>query len=176
MNSPALATLDLALDLVFERVVDVSPEQLWRGWTDPQMLKTWFTPAPWSTVDCEIDLRPGGIFRTVMRSPEGEEFDSSGCYLHIDKHRKLVWTNALLPGFRAAAVKPKTSDDCSDLIFTGIVSLETLANGTRYTAKHSSRRLNGAHIDGLVGRILNSGHGNSSWRRRPIRTVHKKTA
>ena len=134
MNSPALATLDLALDLVFERVVDVSPEQLWRGWTDPQMLKTWFTPAPWSTVDCEIDLRPGGIFRTVMRSPEGEEFDSSGCYLHIDKHRKLVWTNALLPGFRAAAVKPKTSDDCSDLIFTGIVSLEALANGTRYTA------------------------------------------
>jgi uncharacterized protein YndB with AHSA1/START domain len=38
----------------------------------------WVTPAPWKTVDCEIDLRHGGIFRAVMRSPEGQDMDSSG--------------------------------------------------------------------------------------------------
>lgn len=38
---------------------------------------------PWKTVNCEIDLRVGGIFRTVMQSPEGQQFDNAGCYLEI---------------------------------------------------------------------------------------------
>lgn len=60
---------DPKLDLVLERVVDVPRELVWKARTTPEHLKKWFTPAPWTTVDCEIDLRPGGIFRTVMRSP-----------------------------------------------------------------------------------------------------------
>lgn len=60
------------LDLSFERSVDIPKELLWRGWTQPHLIMQWFTPLPWQTVECEIDLRPGGIFRTVMRSPEGE--------------------------------------------------------------------------------------------------------
>src|SRR4029077_16465362 len=83
------------LDLLLERVVDVPPELVWAAWTVPEHVKQWFTPAPWTTVDCEIDLRPGGIFRTVMRSPEGQEFPNVGCYLEIIKSRKLVWTVAL---------------------------------------------------------------------------------
>ena len=55
------------------------PNSSGRAWTTPEHLKKWFTPAPWTTVDCEIDLRPGGIFRTVMRSPEGQEFPNVGC-------------------------------------------------------------------------------------------------
>ena len=52
---------DPRLDLVLERVVDVAPELVWAAWTKPEHVKKWFTPAPWKTVDCEIDLRPGGI-------------------------------------------------------------------------------------------------------------------
>ena len=63
---------DPKLDLVLERIVDVPRELVWMAWTAPEHLKKWFTPVPWTTVDCEIDLRPGGIFRTVMRSPEAE--------------------------------------------------------------------------------------------------------
>ena len=51
---------DPRLDLVLERVVDVPPKLVWAAWTTPQYIKKWFTPAPWQTVDCEIDLRPGG--------------------------------------------------------------------------------------------------------------------
>jgi uncharacterized protein YndB with AHSA1/START domain len=96
---------DPKLDLVLERIVDVSRELVWMAWTPPEHLKKWFTPLPWTTVDCEIDLRPGGIFRTVMRSPEGQEFPSVGCYLEIVNTEKLVWTNVLAPatGHRSAA-------------------------------------------------------------------------
>ena len=68
---------DPRLDLVMERIVDVQRELLWMAWTTPEHLKKWFTPVPWTTIDCEIDLRPGGIFRMVMRSPEGQEFRTS---------------------------------------------------------------------------------------------------
>ena len=93
---------DPRLDLLLERVVDVPPELVWAAWTMPKHIKKWFTPAPWQTVDCQIDLHPGGIFRTVMRGPEGQEFTNVGCFLEIVPNRKLVWTVALGPGFRPA--------------------------------------------------------------------------
>src|SRR4029077_16993171 len=88
---------DPRFDLLLERVVDVRPELVWAAWTVPEHVKKWFTPAPWQTVDCEIDLRPGGIFRTLMRSPEGQEINNVGCLLEIVPNRRLVWPVALRP-------------------------------------------------------------------------------
>ncbi len=113
---------DPVLDLVFERVVDVPRELVWKAWTTPAHIKKWFTPAPWTTIDCEIDLRPGGIFRTVMRSPEGQEFPNVGCYLEIVPNERLAWTNALLPGFRPAIGNPACPGEVFS--FTAVISLE----------------------------------------------------
>jgi uncharacterized protein YndB with AHSA1/START domain len=124
---------DPRLDLVLERVVPVPRELVWAAWTTPEHLKPWFTPAPWTTVDCEIDLRPGGIFRTVMRSPEGQEFPNVGCYLEVIPNEKLVWTSALQPGYRPSTGSSQAGD-CSDLLFTAIITLEPHENGTKYTA------------------------------------------
>ena len=89
---------------------------------------------PWQTVDCEIDLRPGGIFRTVMRSPEGEEFPSAGCYLEVFENERLTWTDALEPGFRPARPPSGNTKECDTLGFTGVITLQTEGKGTRYTA------------------------------------------
>lgn len=107
-----------------ERVVDVPPELVWAAWTRPEHVVKWFTPAPWTTHDCEIDLRPGGAFRCVMRSPEGQEVPNVGCYLEIVPNEKLVWTDALLPGYRPAP----------EPFMTGVVILERHPKGTKYTA------------------------------------------
>ena len=113
------------LDLVLERKVEVRPELLWKAWTEPEHLKQWFTPKPWETVECEIDLRPGGIFSTTMRSPEGEVMPANpGCYLEIVEHRKLVFTDSLGPAFR-----PK-----SNPFMTATILFEPEDDGTRYTA------------------------------------------
>lgn len=117
------------LDLVLERVVDVSPRLVWRAWTEPEHLMKWFTPKPWQTVDCRIDLRPGGEFYTVMRSPEGETMEGgSGCYLDVVPERRLVWTSALGPDYR-----PNVSR-VLDLFFTAWIILEPQGQGTKYTA------------------------------------------
>lgn len=121
------------LDLLLERVVDVPCELVWRAWTQPELLKKWFTPEPWKTEDCEIDLRPGGIFRTVMRSPEGEEFPGVGCYLEVVENRKLSWTSVLGPGYRPIEL-PTNDASCESLAMTAIITLEPQGTGTKYTA------------------------------------------
>lgn len=116
--------LDPKLDLVLERVVDVPPALVWEAWTKPEHLRHWFTPKPWTVAHCEVDLRPGGTFRTIMRGPDGEEHDIAGCYLEIVPQQRLIWTDALLPGYRPSA----------NPFFTAIVELEPSSKGTRYTA------------------------------------------
>jgi uncharacterized protein YndB with AHSA1/START domain len=130
MAAPIVHQPDPRLDLVFERVVDVPAQFLWRGWTVDEQLKKWFTPAPWKTVDCEIDLRPGGKFRTVMRGPEGQEIDNVGCYLEIVTNRKLVWTGALGPGYRPRPVATPAASP----VMTAIITLQPRDKGTLYTA------------------------------------------
>ena len=112
------------LDLVLERVIDVPRELVWTAWTTPAHLKHWFVPAPWTIAGCEIDLRPGGAFSTIMRSPEGQEFPNVGCYLEVVTNQRLVWTDALLPGYRPS----------ENPFFTAIIELESVGKGTRYRA------------------------------------------
>lgn len=126
--------LDPKLDLVLERIVDVPPALVWKAWTEPEHLMPWFTPAPWTTVECEIDLRPGGLFRTVMRSPEGERFPNVGCFLEVVPNKKLVWTDALEADFRPSREAPGAN---CPFRFTATILLE--AHGpqgqrTKYTA------------------------------------------
>lgn len=125
---------DAKLDLSFTRIVDVPRSLVWRAWTEPELLKPWFCPLPWKTIDCEIDLRPGGIFRTTMQSPEGREFPNSGCYLEVIAQTKLVWTNALLPGFRPSLPAATCGSDDANFMFTAMIELADHASGTRYSA------------------------------------------
>lgn len=122
------------LDLSFTRVVDVPRSLVWRAWTEPKLLMPWFCPLPWKTIDCEIDLRPGGIFRTTMLSPEGREFPNAGCYLDIIPNERLVWTNALLAGYRPSFVPEKCGTDDTGFMFTAMVELADAEGGTRYSA------------------------------------------
>lgn len=131
MSRTNYANLDPGFDLSFERIVEVPKELVWKAWTQPEHLMPWFCPLPWKTIDCEIDLRPGGIFRTVMLSPEGKEFPNLGCYLEVIENERLTWTNALTPGFRPA---PHPDRSSVDFFFTASIQLATHGNGTRYTA------------------------------------------
>ena len=121
--------IDPRLDLVLERVVDVPAELVWAAWTKPEHIVKWFTPSPWTTTSCEIDLRVGGAFKSVMRSPEGQEYPNVGCYLEIVPNRKLVWTDALEGGFR-----PAPPDPGPGFRMTAALLLEPQARGTKYTA------------------------------------------
>jgi len=115
---------DPKLDLVLEREVDVPVEAVWKAWTTPSHLREWFVPKPWSITACEMDVRPGGVFSTTMRSPEGEEFPNLGCFLEVVPNQRLVFTDTLLPGYRPS---PKP-------FFTAVLELSPSGEGTHYKA------------------------------------------
>jgi uncharacterized protein YndB with AHSA1/START domain len=142
MIRPLTFVPDPALDLVLERVVDVPPALVWTAWTTPDILTRWFTPKPWTTASCDVDLRPGGLFRTVMRSPDGRDFPNVACYLEIVPGERLVWTTALGPGYRPTA--PATPDH---LALTAVISMTAHGAGTKYTAlvMHADRATRERH-------------------------------
>ncbi len=124
MTASPYGIIDPNLDLVLERVVDVPRSLVWKVWTEPEHVVKWFCPRPWMTTHCEMDLRPGGQFYTTMRSPEGQEFPNIGCFLEIVTGERIVFTDALLPGYRPA----------ENPFMTAIVLLEDAGKGTKYTA------------------------------------------
>jgi uncharacterized protein YndB with AHSA1/START domain len=112
-------------DLKLERILDVPAHLVWKAWTTPEHLKNWFVPKPWTITHCAIDLRLGGGFSTTMRSPEGQEFPNSGCYLELVPDQKLVFTDTLLPGYRPSP----------NPFFTAVLELEPHGEGgCKYTA------------------------------------------
>ncbi|MDP5306832.1 SRPBCC family protein [Paracoccus spongiarum] len=115
--------------LVLDRVLTSPRDKLWRCWTDPVLMEEWFCPKPWQVRDVVIDLRPGGEFTTVMHGPEGEVFPNTGVFLQIDEGRKLVFTDAFLPGWRPSG-RP--------FMVAEILFEDAPGGGTRYvaTARH----------------------------------------
>ena len=121
------------IDLVLERTLDAPVDLVWAAYTDPEHLKQWFAPKPYQITECELDLRPGGIFRIRMVGPDG--FDtghgSAGCVLEVVQGKKLTWTSALGPGYRPAEM----GEGCESFPMTAIVTFEDAGNGkTAYRA------------------------------------------
>ncbi len=119
------------LDLVLERTIAVATDRVWAAWTEPELILQWFTPAPWKTVECDIDLRPGGRSVVTMESPEGDRFPNAGCYLVVDPGRLLVWTSVMVEGFRPVA----PANSAENLPFTGRIEIAPApGGGTHYRA------------------------------------------
>lgn len=111
-------------ELVLTRLLDAPRASLYRAWTEPDLFKQWFAPRPWTIADARLDVRPGGATSVTMRSPEGEEFPSSGVYLEVVPNEKLVFTDAYGAGW-VPSRKP---------FFTVIVGFADEGDKTRYTA------------------------------------------
>lgn len=80
--------------LVIERTFEAPRERLWQAWSDPELMKRWFGPKTFTTPFCTIDFRVGGKNLTCMRSPEGQDFWSTGEYREIVPLEKIVCTDS----------------------------------------------------------------------------------
>src|ERR1700732_1714068 len=77
-------------EIVLTRVFDAPRHLVFEAFTRPELLKRWFGPRGWSLVVCEVDLKVGGGWRFVLRSPDGKEMGMRGIYLEIDRPARSV--------------------------------------------------------------------------------------
>lgn len=89
-------------ELVLARLMDATPEQLFKVWTTPELYPKWFCPPPYRAEVLRMDLTPGGAALTRMYGPDGHQFDNPGVYLEVVPNRKIVFTDAFTEGWAPA--------------------------------------------------------------------------
>jgi uncharacterized protein YndB with AHSA1/START domain len=94
MNAPAMARTEARPELIIRRTFDAPRELVFKMWTDGDHLKRWCCPTGFTIPFSEGDIRPGGAFRTCMRSPQGEDHWVGGVYKEISPPAKVVFTHA----------------------------------------------------------------------------------
>lgn len=119
------AIIETDRDLVLTRLIDAPRAALYAAWTQPELLKQWFAPLPYTTPVAELDVRPGGANRITMRGPDGVDMPNHGVYLEVVPNERLVFTDAFTSAW-VPSQKP---------FMTVILTFEEEAGKTRYTAR-----------------------------------------
>ena len=122
MNTSAdLSSRELSLT----RIIDAPREKVYLAWTEPELLKQWFAPLPYTTTEAKLDVRAGGANLIVMRGPDGAEMPNRGVYLEVIPNEKLVFTDAFTKAW-VPSEKP---------FMTVVLTFEDLGGKTKYTAR-----------------------------------------
>ena len=77
---------------VVTRVFDAPRALVFKAWTEPKHLAQWWGPQGFTNPVCEVDVRPGGAIRIVMRGPDGVEYPMRGTFREVSEAERLVFT------------------------------------------------------------------------------------
>jgi uncharacterized protein YndB with AHSA1/START domain len=80
-------------EFIVERQFTAPRTLMFQAFTQPEHIKHWWAPQPFTIPVCTIDLRPGGIWHYSMRSPEGQDHWARSVYSEIVPPEKLVYTS-----------------------------------------------------------------------------------
>jgi len=78
-------------EMVITRIFNAPRELVYKVWTDPKHVANWWGPNSFTIPACEIDLRVGGEYKYIMRSPDGAETPLSGNYLEVVENERIVF-------------------------------------------------------------------------------------
>lgn len=81
-------------EIAMTRTFDAPRELVWEAFTNPEHIPHWFGYRDWTLPVCDVDLRPGGRWRYVMRGPDGQEVGLGGEYREVVRPELLVSTES----------------------------------------------------------------------------------
>jgi len=124
-------------EIIISRIFDAPRELVWKAWTDPEHFKRWWGPKDYTCPFCQMDLRVGGKYLNCMRSPEGQDFWSTGVYREIVPLERIVYTDSFADaeGNAVPATHYGMSADFPlEMLVT--VTLEDYQGKTKMTLRH----------------------------------------
>ncbi len=77
---------------VLTRIFNAPPALVFQAWTDPRHMAQWWGPHHFTNTVCDLDVRPGGKWRIVMRGPDGVDHPAKGVYREVTPPSRLVMT------------------------------------------------------------------------------------
>jgi uncharacterized protein YndB with AHSA1/START domain len=94
MNKPTKpAALIGDREIVATRIFNAPRELVWKMWTDPQHVAKWWGQNGFTNTIHEMNVKPGGVWRFVMRGPDGREYSNRIVYLEVVEPERLVYAH-----------------------------------------------------------------------------------
>jgi uncharacterized protein YndB with AHSA1/START domain len=90
MNKAPVVPADDAV-IVMTRIFDAPRALVWEAMTEPRHVAQWWGGPGFTNPICEMDVRPGGLWRHVMRFPDGGELHMNFVFVEVDPPRQLAW-------------------------------------------------------------------------------------
>lgn len=96
MTSPTITTPADDPVIVIERMFDAPRALVFKVFTDPYHLAQFWGPHGSTNPVCEMDVRPGGLWRQVMRFSNGSEYAYDSAYIEIVEPERIVYRDVPL--------------------------------------------------------------------------------
>lgn len=91
MSAPLSVSTPNDTDILVVRTFAAPREMVWRCFHTPELVTRWLLgPEGWTMPVCEIDARPGGVFRYVWVHPDGRDLKMSGSYVEVIPPERTV--------------------------------------------------------------------------------------
>lgn len=153
---------DADRDFVISRLLNAPRELVWEAWTQPKHMMQWWGPRMITNTVCEMDVRPGGALRMVMRGPDGADYPIKGEFHEVKPPERLVFT--MDPTEHPAAwhdmVDANRGSDPNPVgILVSTVTLEDQSGKTKLTVR--IRLKSKAIRDNMVKMGMNQGWSSS---------------
>jgi len=117
-----------------------APKHLvYRAFTEPDLVRQWWTAKRGEMKTCEIDLRVGGKWRYVMETPDGMEVGFHGEYREIEPHERIVSTE-IFEGMPEGVAEEASVNTATFTEEDGRTTLEILV-------QHSNKQFRDMHVE-----------------------------
>jgi uncharacterized protein YndB with AHSA1/START domain len=111
-SGKAVVTLPAETQILIVREFDAPKHLLYRAYTEPDLIKQWWSGQRGVVVSAEVDLRVDGNWRYVMTANEGFEVAFHGTFREIVPNERLVTTEV----FEGAPVENEEQDAAMNFI------------------------------------------------------------
>ncbi len=88
--APADDSLTTRPPVRVSRTLPASPEAVFRAWSSAAHVARWFAPRPFTIPEATVEMRVGGRFDLLFRSPEGHEHQIRGTVVEVQPNRRFV--------------------------------------------------------------------------------------